>query len=112
MAGAAAGNAAGQCAEKGMNHTNDKEFQTDGGTFHDFNAGNFVGEVALTGAMSVVGSGTSQLGKAAARGVVGDSLKHAGGGGVKRYVAKRVVENAVKKPANKLAKDQLKGAFY
>ena len=104
MAGAAAGSAAGQCSEKGINHANDKEFQTSGGTYRDFDAGKFALEMAFDGALGGIGAGTTEaVGKSAARKAVGGSLKEAGGGGVKRYATKRVVEAAVAKPVTKLA---------
>lgn len=103
-AGAAAGSAAGQCSEKGINHANDKEFQTNGGTFHDFHGGNFVAEMAFDGVLGGVSAGTTATaGKAASRKAVGESLKKAGGGGASRYIQKRAVEATVAKPVTAVA---------
>lgn len=99
MAGAALGNSAGQCAEKGINHAIDEEYQTDAGTFNDFNAGSFVQDLALDTAMGGIGVGaTNAVGKQVSRAVVGKSLKESGkaaGKNVGRYVVKRGVEGAV-----------------
>ena len=93
------GSAAGQCSEKGINHSNDKQFQTNGGTFHDFDGGKFVVEMAFDGALGGISAGTTATaGKTAARKAVGESLKEAGGGGAKRYFQKRAVEAAIAKP--------------
>ena len=111
-AGAAAGSAAGQCSEKGINHANDKEFQTNGGTFRDFNGGNFVVEMAFDGALGGVSAGTTcTAGKAAARKAVGESLKEAGGGGVKRYAQKRAVEAAIAKPVTAVSSKGLNAVY-
>ena len=97
-AGAGLGSAAGQCSEKGINHANDKEFQTNGGTYHDFDVGNFIGEIAIDSTLGGLGAGTTAtVGKSAARKAVGDSLKNqAVTGGVKRYAAKRDMERVTK----------------
>ncbi|XP_077866224.1 uncharacterized protein LOC144353814 [Saccoglossus kowalevskii] len=99
VAGAALGSTAGQCSEKGINHANDKEFQTSGGTYHDFHAGNFIAEIAIDGALGGICAGTTATaGKTAARKAVGESMKEVGGGGVKRYATKRAVEQVIAKP--------------
>ena len=73
--------------------------QTSGGTFHDIEAGSFIGEMALDGVVAGVTAGaTNAFGKSASRAVVGESLKEAGGGGIQRYAAKRSVETVVSKP--------------
>ena len=97
-AGAGLGSVAGQCSEKGINHANDKEFQTNGGTYHDFDAENFIGEIAINSALGGLSAGTTAtVGKSAARKAVGDSLKNqAVTGGVKRYAAKRDMERVTK----------------
>ena len=105
-------NAAGQCAEKGINHANDKKFQTGGGTFNDFSVGSFAGEMAMTGVMGKMPSVGGKAGSAAARGFVGESLKEAGGGGAKRYIQKRAVEIAVKKPVNAIVNKGVEATFY
>lgn len=46
MAGATVGSIGGQCAEKGINHANDKKFQTSAGTYDNFNAADFAVETA------------------------------------------------------------------
>ena len=93
------GSAAGQCSEKGINHSIEKEFQTNGGTFHDFSGGKFAAEMAFDGVLGGVSAGTTATaGKTVARKAVGDSLKEAGGGGIKRYAQKRVVEATIAKP--------------
>ena len=60
--------------------------------------------MAFDGALGGIGAGTTKaVGKAAARKAVGESLKEVGGGGVKRYATKRVVEATIAKPVTKLA---------
>ncbi|KAL5020545.1 hypothetical protein ScPMuIL_003437, partial [Solemya velum] len=112
VAGATLGSIGGQCSEKGINHANDKEFQTSAGTYHDFNVGSFVAEAAFDGVLGGVSSGTTAvIGKTASRQVVGESLKQAGGGGVKRALVKRTVESAISKPVTKCVDVGLKQAY-
>eukprot|EP00112_Aurelia_sp_Birch-Aquarium-sp1_P001911 Seg1209.1 transcript_id=Seg1209.1/GoldUCD/mRNA.D3Y31 product="hypothetical protein" protein_id=Seg1209.1/GoldUCD/D3Y31 len=107
VAGASLGSISGQCSEKGINHANDKKFQTGGGTFHNFDAGSFATEVAIDGALAGIGSAAGKVGKDVARTAVGPSLKEVGGGGVKRYIAKRGCEKAVSAPVAALAGNEL-----
>ena len=90
IAGASVGNMVGQVGEHGINETT--TCKTDKGDFSDFSAGGFIAEAGL----SAIGTGAGgTVGKSAAGKVVGESVKKAGGGGMKRYVTKRAVESAV-----------------
>ena len=106
--GGALGSVAGQCAEKGINHAIDEEYQTDAGTYDDFDGVEFVKGVAIDGAFGGIGSGASStVGKVASRAVVGESMKVGGKvvtRNVGRYVVKRSVESAVGKGATFAAK--------
>lgn len=111
-AGAAAASAAGQCSEKGINHSVDEKFQTSGGTFNDFSGGKFVAEMAFDGILGGVSAGTTATaGKAASRKAVGESLKEMGGGGVKRFAQKRAVEAAVAKPVTAVSSKGLNTVY-
>eukprot|EP00794_Sanderia_malayensis_P017396 gene17396-19138_t len=111
-AGAGLGSMAGQCAEKGINHANDKEFQTSAGTFHDFHAGHFIGEAAFDVALAGIGANMPNVaGNAAARKVVGPSLKEVGGGGIQRNIVKNVVKKSIPNPATKVAGHAMKKAY-
>ena len=104
--GAAVGSSLGQLSEKGINHANDEKFQTEGGTFHQFEPENYVGEIILDGVLGGLAAGTTQTaGKFATRKAFGPSLKKLGGGGLKRYVGKRAVENVISKPVTVVAKN-------
>ena len=104
-AGAALGSAAEQCAEKGINHSIDKRYQTDAGTYNNFDGGEFVKEIVIDG----LGSGaSSSVGKHASRAVVGESLKVGGQvvtKNVGRHVGKRADEGVVGKGAKSVAKE-------
>ena len=105
FAGASLGSAAGQCSEKGINHSIDKEFQTDGGTFDDFNGGKFAAEVAFDGTMGALLGGTqAKVTNAATKRVCGEGMKKAGGGGVTRWAQKKVVKKVVAQPFKEVRK--------
>lgn len=112
-AGAGLGSIAGQCSEKGINHANDEEFQTNGGTFNDFDAGNFIGETVIDATLGGITAGTTAtVGKTAARNAVGESLKsQAVNGGIKRYATKRAVEQVVAKPVTKATEMGIKAVY-
>lgn len=118
-AGAGLGNIAGQCAERGINHAIDEEFQTDAGTFDDFDVEEFgkdlVFDTALGGLGSATGGAIKTAGKEASRAVVGASLKEGGKVVTKnagRYVVKRGVEQAVKQGSKAAQKNMLKQVIY
>ena len=102
MAGAALGSTTGQLFEKHINETIKEPLQTSSGSFQNSDPLNFVAEVLLETATVGVGASIAPVGQSTARSIVGT------GGGAKRCVARKAIENGITVPYSQMYKHSVK----